>query len=41
MSIYVDVLVLLFGVSKTGAKKMPKVYKKGALLEAVDMAQVW
>ena len=40
-SIYVDVLVLFFGVSKTGAKKMPKVVKKGVLLEAVDRAQVW
>ena len=31
----------LFCVSKAGAKKMPKVVEKVALLEAVDMAQVW
>ncbi len=29
-----------FGASKKGAKQLPKVVKKGAFLEAVDMAQV-
>ena len=33
-------LCRLFGASKTGAKQLPKVIKKGAFWEAVDMAQV-
>ncbi len=34
------VFSVFFGVSKKGAKKVPKVLQKGAFLEAVDMAQV-
>ena len=31
---------VFFGASKKGAKQLPKVIKKGAFWEAVDMAQV-
>ena len=39
-SVYVDFCVAFFGASKRGAEKLPKVLRKGAFLEAVDMAEV-
>ena len=39
-SIYVYFFGAFAGASKTGGKKLPKVFKKGAFWEAVDMAQV-
>ena len=39
-SVYVDFFFVFFGASKQGAKRLPKVIKKGAFWEAVDMAQV-
>ncbi len=39
-SVYVYLSFLFSGVSKEGAKKLPKVAQKGAFLEAGDMAQV-
>ena len=39
-SVYVDFSVFFVGASKKEAKKLPTVVKKGAFLEAVDMAQV-
>ena len=38
--VYVDFFCVFLGASKQGAKQLPKVVKKGAFLEAVDMAQV-
>ena len=39
-SVYVDFFCVFFGASKKGTKKLPTVVKKGAFLEAIDMAQV-
>ncbi len=37
-SVYVDFFCAFWGASKKGTKTLPKVTKKGAFLEAVDMA---
>ncbi len=37
---FMSFFVLFWGASKKGPKKLPNVIRKGAFLEAVDMAQV-
>ena len=39
-SVYVDVFGVFVCASNKGAKRLPKVIKKRAFFEAVDMAQV-